>query len=240
MDLGRDIGRLGVSAWTGEHPVDGSDVAHIMLYPATDTDATRMPQVASVLGLRRGQPEMVGDDMLQVVLGDVVVRLTMPAAGLDITTLPRDPVWSRAALGQGFVILTLAVDPWDGELAELDAFISRHGRNVFMGMVRVGDPGQESHVDSPGSLGLADLATVLPTTSEDEARLPAITAAVRAFFQDQAESGRSYAMADIGPATGIGPAEAFVLMRCLADLAAHGDIEPGPTGDQGPTWRRRT
>lgn len=59
---------LAATGWIGEHPVTGADVAHLLLYPATDTDPDSPAKIAAIAALvgamdayQQGQPPALSD-----------------------------------------------------------------------------------------------------------------------------------------------------------------------------------
>jgi hypothetical protein len=133
-----------LTGWIGEHPADGSDVAHLLLYSAGPGTAEGMELVADTLGLVRSDSlRMVTVDpavatvttrqhplMAYLEVGDQEVMFHAPAVAV-----PQE--WAVAAAAHGLVVLSLGVDPLSAVSIEaLDAYTERRDR-VWVGLVLV-------------------------------------------------------------------------------------------------------
>jgi len=58
---------LAVTGWIGERPVTGADIAHLLLYPATDLDPTSPTKVGGHEAFQRLELPNLGTVSLQVV-----------------------------------------------------------------------------------------------------------------------------------------------------------------------------
>lgn len=129
----RDVALTG---WIGDHPADGSDVAHLLLYPVGPGTAEGMELLAETLGLVRSD----GPRMVEVPPELAAVQVRGPWASLVIggESLPAIPVyagWRRAAAAHRLVVLSLWLDPLDGvSLPELDRYTARRDR-VWVGLL---------------------------------------------------------------------------------------------------------
>lgn len=97
---------LAATGWIGEHPVTGADVAHLLLYPATDTDPDSPAKIAAIAALvgamdayQQGQPPALSDVEIDLsgtlLVGGEVAPLPVltgqwraAARGVDRTTGP--------------------------------------------------------------------------------------------------------------------------------------------------------
>jgi hypothetical protein len=146
-----------LTGWVGEHPADGSDVAHLLLYPGAPGIMEGMELLAETLGLvRSDSPQMVSVDpsaaMVTISQHPPVTHLMV---GDQEVTRPVSEEWVAAAAAHGLVVLSLGVDPLSAVSIEaLDAYTERRDR-VWVGLVPVGDrPGPPSgparrHADFP-------------------------------------------------------------------------------------------
>lgn len=121
---------IAVTGWIGEHPRDGSDVAHLLIYPTGHGAAAGMRAAAAMLGLvpadTAGDPPTVhadqaslsltGEGWLQVHVGDSLVA-----------ERPITPDWATATR-RGWAIVTMGQDGYSGRPQELDRYLSRPGR----------------------------------------------------------------------------------------------------------------
>lgn len=232
---------LMLTGWIDEHPVDGFDVAHLLLYPRSSTISAEMPLVVDALGLSAmsaGAMPDVPPSTARVTVDENVIHLLYGDIG-DLTR-PAAHGWTTAAVKQGFVIVTCGTDPLHGGGDALDDYFSSPDRLAW-GRLRLVDsaahPDPAVHVSGEG---LAALATAMPLTEEDMIRKAALTSPLQQFFTHQAEAGRAYTMADVGAATGIGPDDVVPLLLCLNMLTEIGILRPGPpAGGAGPTWLRK-
>lgn len=102
---------LAATGWVGEHPRTGADVAHLLLYPATDLDTDtggKIASLASLWGLTDATSTGMETSELQVSLEPAVVVLP----GQDAVPLPPlNAEWRAAARSQGFVVASLTSTP---------------------------------------------------------------------------------------------------------------------------------
>ncbi|SFQ27033.1 hypothetical protein [Amycolatopsis rubida] len=232
-----------VTGWIGEHPRDGSDVAHLLVVPRSWAISEGMPLVADALGLaplaEHSALARVPRETARVVLGSYGVRLLFGSSG--VLSHPGDGDWKGAAARHGFVIVTCGQDPFSGGIDQLDGYLARPGR-LRMGMVSVDEPDETGPAAPTWAVvegGIAALASALPATEDDIAREAELAGPVEEFFRAHAEPGRAYSMADISAATGIDPQDAFPLLLCMEMLVERGVVRAGPpAGGAGPTWQR--
>lgn len=115
---------LAATGWIGEHPRTGADVAHLLIYPATDLDpqsAAKLAILADTLGLRSARTS--GDPPL-IEGGLDLDRGRLTAAGLDMAVPPLNDEWAAAVAAQGFAVVTLTSQPLAAPgLPEIEAMI---------------------------------------------------------------------------------------------------------------------
>lgn len=118
---------LAATGWIGEHPATGADMAHLLLYPATDLDqgsSAKVARLADVLGLQA----------LTVQAPPRMTRLTVDWRAGQITNHgrpvvpalpPLTPPWVTAARVQEAVVITLTSTTLTApDLAVIDAMIA--------------------------------------------------------------------------------------------------------------------
>ena len=131
---------LAATGWIGEHPVTGADVAHLLLYPATDLDPDS-PSKLTALALVVGAVPAGAAGALPVIDAEVDVRGLLRFGG-QIVSLPDDPggEWSAAAIAQGFVVVTITTEPLAAPgLAEVEALVES-GAPLWLGMATARQP----------------------------------------------------------------------------------------------------
>ncbi|ATY16997.1 hypothetical protein CU254_41130 (plasmid) [Amycolatopsis sp. AA4] len=240
------VADLDVIAWIGAHPDDGSDLAELIVCPRLASDAKGMPVVAAALGLipvKSAPPPVVARGRARILLEGTGARLLYGRDG--VLSHPGSGEWVRAAEHHGFALVVCAREPVSGGLEQfVDSLFARPDR-LYFGKVLLGERADDACAEPKANTvevvegGIAELAAMLPVTEEDMARKSQLTGPVLQFFREHAEPGRTYAMQEIGAATGIGPEDAFALMHCLNMLVELGVLEAGPpAGGHGPTWRR--
>ncbi|MFK0250171.1 hypothetical protein ACIQUM_36180 [Amycolatopsis azurea] len=133
----QDPRELFLTGWIGEHPINGTDVAHLLLCPHSTAVAEGVELFAELLQLRPYSDGVMPD------IPAVIARVELH--GLDVHFFYGDegdlsrPVpadWADAAANQGFVIVTFGTAPFAGDLAELDRYFERADR-LFIGKVPV-------------------------------------------------------------------------------------------------------
>lgn len=130
---------VSLTGWIGEHPQDGSDVAHLLLHPLGDGQAQRMRQVAELFGLgpaTTGLLDVPPDTTLARVAATYV---TLRYRDSDTIGRPVPAEWVKTALAQRFVIVTLGMDGLTGVTSSgqrLDRYLARVNR-LRIGRVRV-------------------------------------------------------------------------------------------------------
>lgn len=132
---------LAATGWIGEHPDTGADVAHLLLYPATDLDPgapAKIQALADALGfIRLDAPARPPRTKLtvdwrheQLQLGDEVLIERLP----HLT-----PDWITSARIQRLAVISLTGAPLSAPgIAEVDALIEGSPEAVWMGLARVG------------------------------------------------------------------------------------------------------
>lgn len=129
--------RVAIAVWIGEHPVDGSDVAHLLIYPMGHRVADRMRALAGLLGVGpadgAGLVEVAPDTTWLSCMGREVGVHYGESAWLHG---PVTAEWAVVAAARGWVILSVGLDGWTGRTADLDRYVSRPSR-LYLGRVRV-------------------------------------------------------------------------------------------------------
>lgn len=128
--------RVALTGWVGEHPLDGGDIAHLLLYPAGHGIAREMRRLADLLGLApalAGPPTEVPPDTTRMTVEHGWARLHYG----DTAWLrrPVNPEWSDAALARHVIMLTVGQDGWTGRTADLDRYLAR-GQRLHLGLIR--------------------------------------------------------------------------------------------------------
>jgi hypothetical protein len=72
---------------------------------------------------------------LQISRGGEICGLSCTSATASSPNGTTD--WARAAEGQGFVILTVGQDPWDGQMATLDRSYLRRANRLHIGRLTI-------------------------------------------------------------------------------------------------------
>ena len=119
---------LAGTGWIGEHPVDGSDVAHLLLYPATAFDpdtAVKVAALAVVWGMvdaTAGEPVPTPDLWV-----DADARVLHQPGMTTAFDAPVD--WWTAATAHGLVVVSLTSLPLSAPgLPEVDVLMETAGR----------------------------------------------------------------------------------------------------------------
>lgn len=131
---------LALAVWIGEHPRTGADVAHVLLYPATDLDPEG-PAKVTALALLVGAVDANRATEMPTLDAEVDVRGIFRYGG-EIKPLPNDPAdeWSAAALAQGFVVVTITSQrPNPPTIAGIDSLIDS-GAPMWTGLSKVQHP----------------------------------------------------------------------------------------------------
>jgi hypothetical protein len=129
----RDVALTG---WIGDHPADGSDVAHLLLYPVGPGIAEGMEMLAETLSLVRSD----GPRMVEVLPEVASMRVVGAHASLVIgdealLVFPVRAGWRRAAEAHRLVVLSLGLDPLDGvSMPALDRYTA-HCDRVWVGLL---------------------------------------------------------------------------------------------------------
>jgi hypothetical protein len=126
---------IAMTGWVGEHPVDGGDVAHLLLYPTSSDYSTDVRQLSEFLGLGLASAQMVEVDPSRCsasVAADGWVHLR---AGADeIAAIPTNALWCAAAEHRKYLMLTLGVAPWNGDHISLEGYVADLGE-LYMGLL---------------------------------------------------------------------------------------------------------
>lgn len=114
---------LALTGWIGEHPRTGADVAHLLLYAATDLDPASSAKMGSlavdILGMSRTQMNTTN-----ATINPTIGRLLLPGQELPLPGLWQGE-WATAATAQGFVIVSVTDQPLTAPtLATLDRFLA--------------------------------------------------------------------------------------------------------------------
>ncbi|MBE1580521.1 hypothetical protein ACFORH_39090 [Amycolatopsis roodepoortensis] len=134
----QDPRELGLTGWVGEHPINGTDVAHLLLSPRSSTAvAEGVELLAELLGLRPLKNGVMPD------IPAVITRAELRGSDVHVLygddgdlTRPVTPEWTDAAIKQRFVIVTFGTAPFTGDLAALDRYLERDDR-LFVGEIPV-------------------------------------------------------------------------------------------------------
>lgn len=129
---------VAMTGWIGEHPRDGSDIAHLLIHPLGDGQAARMRQVAELLGLGPAVTGLVDvpPDTTLARVADTHVSLRYRDS--DTIGRPVPAEWVKTALAQRFVIVTVGLDGLAGVPggSRLDKYLARANR-LRVGRIRV-------------------------------------------------------------------------------------------------------
>lgn len=139
---------LQATGWIGDHPSDGSDVAHLLVQPAGHGAADKIRLLAGGLGCGPALDGTLVDvppDLAYGTLADaregMSVWLSTPCA--PVLHRPVPPDWQTAARAHGWIILTIGMDPYIGRTErDLNRYLSRAHR-LYMGRVSLIDTSQE-------------------------------------------------------------------------------------------------
>lgn len=101
---------LAATGWIGEHPADGTDVAHLLLYPATDFDALTGAKIKELASMYEMVDATVGEPGRSTTVSlDATIQLAH-LAGLELPVeAPAD--WWVAAQAHGMAVVTLTSRP---------------------------------------------------------------------------------------------------------------------------------
>lgn len=129
------------TGWVGEHPGDGGDVAHLLLYPQGHGVTAHMRTLAAGLGLGPADEPLreLRPDEVHVWLDDDS-RVHVQGPGGEVAARTVHGSWWSAATTRGYIILSVGMDPlvWrTGDWTALDRWLAR-GRHQ-LGMVEVVD-----------------------------------------------------------------------------------------------------
>ncbi|ANY10521.1 hypothetical protein [Pseudonocardia sp. HH130630-07] len=134
---------VAMGTWIGESPVDGSDVAHHVLYPAGDGVAPELMAVqARFMGLgpaAQSRLPSVDPDLARIVIAGRGAAMTSQL-WLGEVLLAQVPILvetAQVATGAGWTIFSVGVDPWDGQPATLDEWLAPAAR-FYLGRMTVG------------------------------------------------------------------------------------------------------
>lgn len=128
---------IALTGWIGEHPFDGDDVAHLLLYPTVEGHEATLDQIGRDLGLGPATSLMVDTDEQQVsakLAADGWIHLHM--AQEEIAAIPVNQDWANAAARRGYLMLTLGQRAWDGNHASLNDYVA-DPTYLRMGLVAV-------------------------------------------------------------------------------------------------------
>lgn len=131
---------LAATGWIGEHPATGADVAHLLLYPATDLDPDTAVKVAAIAALVGAMDAHTMDEPPPID-AEVDVRGLLRFGG-QIVPLPEDAAgeWSAAALAQGFVVVSITSLPLSAPGTDQVEEMIRSGAPLWLGMARARRP----------------------------------------------------------------------------------------------------
>lgn len=136
--LGQDSDRvLMLTGWIGEHPGDGRDIAHLLLYPAGHGVAAKMRALADMLRLApalAGAPKLIPPDVTHVQLADGWARIHSGDSMIVERPVPGE--MASVALARQQIVLTVGQDGYTGRPQDLDAYLGRIKR-LYMGLVPV-------------------------------------------------------------------------------------------------------
>lgn len=127
---------VALTGWISDHPADGSDVAHLLLYPTGTGTAEGMELLAETLGLVRSD----GPRMAQVPAEVASMRVVGAHASLVIgddalLAFPVRAGWRRAAEAHRLVVLSLGLDPLDDVSIEALGRYTAHCDRVWVGLL---------------------------------------------------------------------------------------------------------
>lgn len=140
--------RITATGWIGEHPVNGQDVAHLLLYPLGGGVARQMLQLSGALGLTgadAGPMTSVPPDTTWATLGPAPEGPSVWLHYGDQAWLhrPVTPEWENAAQHQRMLVLTVSLDtitirPGRAQLDEIGRHLSARPQRLQIGLVRLG------------------------------------------------------------------------------------------------------
>lgn len=125
---------LALAGWIGEHPVDGSDVANLLVFPATDLDPQSAPKISLIAQLWGMAPalEARGLPFLDVT---VDLRAEVVRAAGEAYPMPAvPPAWVAAAIRHGFVVLSLTTSPLSApSMDDIEQLLDHHLDTLWSG-----------------------------------------------------------------------------------------------------------
>lgn len=98
---------LACTGWVGEHPRNGSDVAHILAYPATDFDPDLAPKIRALAAVWELHEAFTGIMEHSPVLRVDLDRGVLEVPGQEMVLPPLRDEWIAAARAQGFVVVSM-------------------------------------------------------------------------------------------------------------------------------------
>lgn len=131
---------IAMTGWIGEHPGDGGDVAHLLVYPTGHSAAASMRAAADMFGLRDAlDPPLAqpGPDVAALAIRDDG-WVSLYAHGQQVAERPVTAEWAEVARARGQVMLTLGWDGYSGRDNELERYLAR-GRRLSMGLIGLAD-----------------------------------------------------------------------------------------------------
>lgn len=115
---------LAATGWIGEHPADGTDVAHLLLYPATDFDTLSGPKIQVLASVFEMVDATVGAPGRSTTVSlDATTRLAhLPGLVLAVEASVE---WWAAAQAHGMVVVTLTRRPLSApSLTDVDQLLT--------------------------------------------------------------------------------------------------------------------
>ena len=130
---------LAITGWIGEHPSTGGDVAHLLVYAATDYD-TETPEMIETLAELLGAADVRGPRAALPIL-EAVVNLDQGTLDLGngSLSLPEgwQDEWGAIASSTGMAILSLASQPLSHPTAEVVHELVASGQPLWVGRIPI-------------------------------------------------------------------------------------------------------
>ena len=127
---------LALSGWVRDHPLDGRELAHLLLYPISPGHEEQLDRLGKSLGLaipssrmtdvdrEQASAQLTLDGRVHLLIGQLREFTAMPTVG-----------WIEAASRRGHVMLTLGQQAWNGDDLLLGAYLAD---SAFLRMGLVG------------------------------------------------------------------------------------------------------
>lgn len=141
VDIHGQVGerQVALAGWIGEHPIDGADVAHLLIHPLGHGVADKMRVLAGVLGLAADAPPQVPPDTTWIGLDEPPGWARIHHGQDAWIGRPATPEWLTIARARHLVVLSLGLDGGSVRRErDIDRYVgtqARRGR-LYLGLVR--------------------------------------------------------------------------------------------------------